>query len=194
MSAIRVLQGPILSPFLHSVYINKSLGLFRDQLLEDDRSISDDEISRFVQLINCLLYADDIILIVLPTNLHTLLARYVDHRHTLCYSWCLSKGIIVALSTYDKNFSLYGSPLPSKASLPFFFILIYLSDLVEHSTMQLWYDKTSIRGRKLRIRSLQLESIPRGSIAYSRYVSIAKWSVIKMEYDLTVSALRLSHI
>ena len=123
MSAIRVLQGPILSPFLHSVYINKSLGLFRDQLLEDDRSISDDEISRFVQLINCLLYADDIILIVLPTNLHTLLARYVDHRHTLCYSWCLSKGIIVALSTYDKKFSLYGSPLPSKASLPFFFYL-----------------------------------------------------------------------
>jgi hypothetical protein len=122
VSAIRVLQSPILSPFLHSVYINKSLGLFRDQLLEDDRPISDDEISSFAQLINCLLYADDIILIVLPTNLHTLLARYVDHSHTLCYGWCLSKGIIVALSTYDKKFSLYGSPLPSKASLPFFYL------------------------------------------------------------------------
>ncbi|EIE86863.1 hypothetical protein RO3G_11574 [Rhizopus delemar RA 99-880] len=63
-----VLQGPILSPYLYSVYINQLPAQLRPQAITTDMSPLET-----IPLVNCLLYADDVVLIAERTTMTDLL-------------------------------------------------------------------------------------------------------------------------
>ncbi|CEG74980.1 hypothetical protein RMATCC62417_10098 [Rhizopus microsporus] len=80
--AAGVLQGSILSPFLYSIYINELPRLLCPQPLTTD--ISPTELALRM---NCLLYADDVVLIAAKADMPTLLKSCEDHSYQLGYRW-----------------------------------------------------------------------------------------------------------
>ncbi|KAG1608378.1 hypothetical protein G6F46_011591 [Rhizopus delemar] len=63
-----VLQGSILSPYLYSIYINQLPAQLRSQAITTDMSPLET-----IPLLNCLLYADDVVLIAERTTMTSLL-------------------------------------------------------------------------------------------------------------------------
>lgn len=110
-----LLQGSILSPFLYSIYINQIPGLLRDSPLDPKPAI---DLVSFVSSINCLLYADDIVLISSPSRLQTLLQKCEEHSYQLGYRWSPLKCAIVAPTDDTHSYSLYNSVIPRQDSFP----------------------------------------------------------------------------
>lgn len=103
-----VLQGSIFSPFLYSIYINELPKLVRPQPLPQDISTI-----QLAPLINCLLYADDVVLIADKDNVNDLLKICEDHSYNLDYRWDPSKCAVQHPAEHPLNYYLYGDLLPT---------------------------------------------------------------------------------
>ncbi|KAG0986586.1 hypothetical protein G6F28_010218 [Rhizopus arrhizus] len=111
-----VLQGSILSPFLYSIYINQLPSLLRHQPLDESPS---QDICRLTESLNCLLYADDVVLIANPTELEVLLQKCEEHSQRLGYRWNPLKCAILAPPTDSRRYFLYDTLLPRQASFSY---------------------------------------------------------------------------
>lgn len=109
-----VLQGSILSPFLYSTYINELPKLLRPQQLPHDTSPI-----QLAPFINCLLYADDVVLITDKDRMRNLLHICEDHSYKLGYRWNPSKCVVLDPSNQSPTYYLYGDPLPVRSSFPY---------------------------------------------------------------------------
>ncbi|KAG1446993.1 hypothetical protein G6F56_009399 [Rhizopus delemar] len=118
-----VLQGSILSPFLYSIYINGLPALLRSITLPiSARSFSTNPQREFAGLwINCLLYADDVVLIAAADVMPRLLRAAEDHSRSLGYRWNPDKCIVLNCpSAYGApRPKLYGLPIPSSNTFPY---------------------------------------------------------------------------
>jgi hypothetical protein len=90
-------------------YINQLPALLRTQPIEE---VPSTDTRRFAQSINCLLYADDVVLIAAPQDLAILLQQCKDHSHRLGYRWNPLKCAILAPSSDTQAYSLYGTAIP----------------------------------------------------------------------------------
>ncbi|KAG1043179.1 hypothetical protein G6F43_011723 [Rhizopus delemar] len=108
------LQGSILSPYLYSVYINKLPAQLRPQALTYDISPLE-----MIPSLNCLLYADDVVLIAESSNMADLLQKCEIHSLQMGYKWNPSKCVILANSTDPRTYTLYDQPLPRETTFAY---------------------------------------------------------------------------
>ncbi|KAG1159173.1 hypothetical protein G6F36_014096 [Rhizopus arrhizus] len=108
-----VLQGSILSPFLYSVYINELPQILRLHPLSSDLTPTD-----LIPRLNCLLYADDVVLIATKDDMGTLLQSCENHSYQLGYRWNPSKCVILDLHNHLLA-TLYGEKIPIHSSFPY---------------------------------------------------------------------------
>ncbi|KAG1046414.1 hypothetical protein G6F43_011102 [Rhizopus delemar] len=110
-----VLQGSILSPFLYSIYINTLPVALRDvRLPVSARYYSSTPQREFGGLwINCLLYADDVVLIAAPEVMPKLLMRAEEHSRFLGYKWNPAKSSIPK----EPSFSYLGVPFSPQGKI-----------------------------------------------------------------------------
>ncbi|KAG1043810.1 hypothetical protein G6F43_011575 [Rhizopus delemar] len=118
-----VLQGSILSPFLYSIYINTLPAALRDvRLPVSARYYSSTPQREFGGLwINCLLYADDVVLIAAPEVMPKLLMRAEEHSRSLGYRWNPAKCVVLNCPSDHggRRMKLYGSPIPKEPSFSY---------------------------------------------------------------------------
>ncbi|KAG1110005.1 hypothetical protein G6F61_011080 [Rhizopus arrhizus] len=101
-----VLQGSILSPFLYSIYINSLPAVLRAVPLPISSRVFGTMPRREYSglWINCLLYADDVVIIAAPDVMPRLLRRAAQHSMELGYRWNPAKCVVVNSPT------IYGAP------------------------------------------------------------------------------------
>ncbi|KAG1494654.1 hypothetical protein G6F54_007726 [Rhizopus delemar] len=109
-----VLQGSILSPFLYSVYINELPQILRPHPISSDLTPTD-----LILRLNCLLYADDVVLIATKDDMGTLLQSCENHSYQLGYRWNPSKCVILDSSQSSSSYTLYGEKIPRHSSFPY---------------------------------------------------------------------------
>jgi hypothetical protein len=109
-----VLQGSILSPYLYSVYINQLPAQLRPQALTSSSSPLE-----MISSLNCLLYADDVVLIAERSNMIDLLRQCENHSIQMGYKWNPSKCVILDSSTDPITYVLYDQPLPRGATFAY---------------------------------------------------------------------------
>ncbi|KAF7720724.1 hypothetical protein EC973_006239, partial [Apophysomyces ossiformis] len=90
MSRTGVLQGSILSPYLYSVYINVLPQLLRTQKITHEMN----SVALAAQ-INCLLYADDVVLIAAQHKMEELWRKCEIHSLQIGYRWHLSRCVVL---------------------------------------------------------------------------------------------------
>ncbi|KAG0927454.1 hypothetical protein G6F30_012709 [Rhizopus arrhizus] len=115
-----VLQGSILSPFLYSIYINSLPALLRSVRLPiSARYYSSNPQREFDGLwLNCLLYADDVVLIGAPEVMPRLLKTAEEHSFSLGYRWNPAKCVVLnsAFSLGGPQLKLYGDGIPIQST------------------------------------------------------------------------------
>ncbi|KAG1606259.1 hypothetical protein G6F46_013135 [Rhizopus delemar] len=118
-----VLQGSILSPFLYSIYINSLPAVLRAVPLPISSRVFGTMPRREYSglWINCLLYADDVVIIAAPDVMPRLLRRAAQHSMELGYRWNPAKCVVVNSPTIygAPPLRLYGDPIPIADSFPY---------------------------------------------------------------------------
>ncbi|KAG1128454.1 hypothetical protein G6F42_005961 [Rhizopus arrhizus] len=69
--------------------------------------------------LNCLLYADDVVLIAAKADMPSLLKSCEDHSYKLGYRWNPSKCVILDPMQPSSSYTLYGEPIPKQPSFPY---------------------------------------------------------------------------
>lgn len=178
-----VLQGSILSPFLYSIYINQLASLLRQQPLDE---APPHDIPSFAKSINCLLYADDVVLIADPTELETLLQKCEEHSQRLGYRWNPLKCAVLAPSSDTRSYSLYGTLLPRQTSFSYLGIpispggLLNTNDLVQNNINKALQSMN------------QMTALGVNSKGFDRLLSVRFYTQIvrsQLEYGLAISPL-----
>ncbi|KAG1139476.1 hypothetical protein G6F38_009802 [Rhizopus arrhizus] len=109
-----VLQGSILSPYLYSVYINQLPAQIRPQAFPSSSLPLE-----MIPSLNCLLYADDVVLIAERSNLVDLLRKCENHSIQMGYKWNSSKCVILDSSTDPITYTLYDQPLSRETTFAY---------------------------------------------------------------------------
>ncbi|KAG0776452.1 hypothetical protein G6F16_012820 [Rhizopus arrhizus] len=183
-----VLQGSILSPFLYSLYINELPSLLRRQALDAALTTN---VCQFTKSINCLLYADDVVLIADSPDLEVLLQQCEAHSQRLGYRWNPSKCAILAPGSDTRSYSLYGTVLPRQTSFSYLGIPIspggYLNtnELVQNNI-----------NKALQTMN-QMSAIGVNHKGFNQLLSVRFYTQIvrsQLEYGLAISAVSSSNI
>ncbi|KAG2225960.1 hypothetical protein INT45_006656 [Circinella minor] len=154
-----VLQGSILSPFLYSLYINSLPALLRtteqpprspsrtpyttttlDHHNEDSQpSIitsqrrrgrpSTASLTQSLPSIQCLLYADDVVVISTPQKMQEILQLCEQHSYDLGYRWNPKKCVIVQPPNNENTYTLYDTQIPTQSSFIYLGIPINYCDI-----------------------------------------------------------------
>ncbi|KAG1491846.1 hypothetical protein G6F46_010138 [Rhizopus delemar] len=111
-----VLQGSILSPFLYSIYINQLPSFLRAHPLP--HKAENDPVD-FALSVNCLLYADDVVLIAFSAQLPAILQKCEEHSYQLGYRWNPVKCTILAPPEDTQSYTLYDTILPKQNSFSY---------------------------------------------------------------------------
>ncbi|KAG1127168.1 hypothetical protein G6F37_014200 [Rhizopus arrhizus] len=71
--------------------------------------------------INCLLYADDVVLIAAPEVMPKLLKKAEEHSQSLGYRWNPAKCVVLNCPSDHggRRMKLYGSPIPKESSFTY---------------------------------------------------------------------------
>ncbi|KAG1629224.1 hypothetical protein G6F44_011682 [Rhizopus delemar] len=109
-----VLQGSILSPYLYSVFINQLPAQLRPQAITIDMSPLET-----IPLLNCLLYADDVVLIAECTTMTDLLRKCEEHSLQMGYRWNPSKCVILDNQLEPISYTIYNQALPQVTSFAY---------------------------------------------------------------------------
>ncbi|KAG1151011.1 hypothetical protein G6F37_006521 [Rhizopus arrhizus] len=179
-----VLQGSILSPFLYSMYINQLPGLLRNRPLDP---APDANPVMLASSINCLLYADDVVLIASPSRLQTLLQQCEEHSYQLGYRWNPLKCAIMAPAEDTQSYSLYNTAIPRQDSFPYLGIPIRPGGYINTSDL--------IQGNinKALKTMNQMTAIGVNSAGFDRLLSARFYCQIvrpQLEYGLAISAVK----
>ncbi|KAG1444271.1 hypothetical protein G6F46_012551 [Rhizopus delemar] len=110
----RVLQGSILSPYLYSVYINQLPVYLRHQAIEDDTPSL-----YLAPLLNCLLYADDVVLIANRSTMADILRECEEHSIQMGYRWSPSKCVILDNQPQTIEYAIYDQVLPQATTFTY---------------------------------------------------------------------------
>ena len=155
-----VLQGSILSPFLYSIYTNRLPAILRQSLLLDN-SFSGDIVTDLIPSLNCLLYADNVVLIAPPEKLIDLLQQCEIHSYSLGYRWNPAKCVIVAATTDAQTYHLYGTPIPKESSFSYLGIPIKPGGLLDYPALiQQNINKASLTMNQLTAIGLNSKGLP----------------------------------
>ncbi|KAG2190904.1 hypothetical protein INT47_004828, partial [Mucor saturninus] len=103
-----VLQGSVLSPHLYSIFINS----LPQQLSEIHQSHN-------LQDINCLLFADDVVLISSPNKMQHLLDLCEEHSLLNGYRWSPTKCTVISSPTNNTTDKLYNTNLPTAETVKY---------------------------------------------------------------------------
>ncbi|CEG74667.1 hypothetical protein RMATCC62417_09838 [Rhizopus microsporus] len=126
------LQGSVLSPYLYSVYINSLSNFLRPAPLVD----TDFNDPLIVALkLNCLLYADDVVLIADADSMQSLLSKCEEHSLSLGYRWNPKKCVVVDPSPTRQKYYLYNSELPNEDYFPYPGVPIKSGGIVDKSAL-----------------------------------------------------------
>ncbi|KAG1450577.1 hypothetical protein G6F55_009620 [Rhizopus delemar] len=109
-----VLQGSILSPYLYSVYINQLPVYLHYQAIEDDTHHL-----YSAPLLNCLFYADDMVLIANRSTMVDLLRKCEEHSIQMGYRWNPSKCDILDNQPQTIEYAIYGQVLPQATTFTY---------------------------------------------------------------------------
>ncbi|KAG1493830.1 hypothetical protein G6F46_008534 [Rhizopus delemar] len=183
-----VLQGSILSPFLYSLYINELPSLLRRQALDAALTIN---VYQFTKSINCLLYADDVVLIADSPDLEVLLQQCEAHSQRLGYCWNPSKCAILAPGSDTRSYSLYGTVLPRQTS--FSYLGIPISPGGYLNTNELAQNNIN---KALQTMN-QMSAIGVNHKGFNQLISVRFYTQIvrsQLEYGLAISAVSSSNI
>ncbi|KAG1470506.1 hypothetical protein G6F56_002649 [Rhizopus delemar] len=185
-----VLQGSILSPFLYSIYINRLPSILRQPLLLDN-SFPGDIVSNLTPTINCLLYADDVLLITNPENLTALLHQCEVHSYSVDYRWNPLKCVIVALNSDAQTYQLYGTTIPKESSFSYLGIHIKLDGLLDYPAMiQHNINKTFLTMNQIAAIGLSSKGFP-PLLACHFYSQMIR---AQLDYGLAISPLTTKFI
>ncbi|CEI86205.1 hypothetical protein RMCBS344292_00649 [Rhizopus microsporus] len=102
------------SLLLYSIYINEFPRLLRPQPITTDISPAE-----LILRLNCLLYADDVVLIATKADMPILLKSCEDHSYKLRYRWNPSKCVISDPTQLSSSYTLYGETIPKQTSFPY---------------------------------------------------------------------------
>ncbi|KAG1582842.1 hypothetical protein G6F48_008896 [Rhizopus delemar] len=127
-----ILQGSVLSPYLYSVYINSLPNFLRPAPLIDT-DFNDPLI--VTPKLNCLLYADDVVLIADADSMQSLLSKCEEHSLSLGYRWNPKKHVIVDPSPTRQKYYLYNSELPNTDYFPYLGVPIKPGGIVDNSAL-----------------------------------------------------------
>ncbi|KAG1038994.1 hypothetical protein G6F43_012604 [Rhizopus delemar] len=183
-----VLQGSILSPFLYSIYINSLPSALRSIRMPLTQRVYDSMPRReFSNLwINCLLYADDVVIIAAPEVMPRLLRKAESHSRELGYRWNPAKCVIVNSPTAHgaPPLRLYGNPLPIETTFNYLGIPINIKGMI--ST-----DLLIARNAKSALAAMRGSLCPLGlrSSAFSRLTASRLYATFirpKFEYGLCI--------
>ncbi|KAG1150279.1 hypothetical protein G6F37_000107 [Rhizopus arrhizus] len=139
----------------------------------------------FASSINCLLYADDVVLITSPSRLQTLLQQCEEHSYQLGYRWNPLKCAIVAPVEDTQSYSLYNTAIPRQDSFPYLSIPIRPGGYINTSEL--------IQGNinKALKTMNQMTAIGVNSTGFDRLLSARFYYQIvrpQLEYGLVISA------
>ncbi|KAG1647047.1 hypothetical protein G6F44_000217 [Rhizopus delemar] len=108
------LQDSILSPYLYSVYINQLPAQLRPQAITTDMSPLET-----IPLLNCLLYADDVVIINERTTMTDLLRKCEEYSLQMGYRWNPSKCVILDNQLEPIPYTIYNQALPQATSFAY---------------------------------------------------------------------------
>ncbi|SAL94839.1 hypothetical protein, partial, partial [Absidia glauca] len=181
-----VLQGSILSPFLYSIYINSLPSFLRSSPLDLQQPFT---------TINCLLYADDVVLIGTAPQIQSALHQCSTHSHQLGYRWNPTKSIILSPPTQRRAainspssayFTLYRTSIPTATHFNYLGIPIKPGGQID--TLHLIRHNTAKARRSMNI----LANLGVRATGYSRLLSCRFYQQFirpQMEYGLAITII-----
>lgn len=197
--ATGVLQGSILSPFLYSIYINSLPRQLRTPITHP--FISPPPRLYNDLWLNCLLYADDVVIIGTEETMPILLSRVERHSLRLGYRWNPSKCIVLkpplpapVARRYGDSFfpatKLYGEPIPTASSFNYLGIPFNNRGNIDSEALVTRNCRSALGGMRA------LHSVGLHAAGFSRLLSARLYAVFirpKFEYGLSVSRLLQKH-
>ncbi len=173
------------SPFLYSIYINQLSARLRLPHQLNDSSTTD-VVTTFVPSLNCLLYADDVVLIASPEKLASLLHQCEVHSYSLGYRWNPLKCVIVAPTNDPQPYQLYGTAIPKESSFSYLGVPIKPGGLIDYAALiQHNINKASLTMNQLAAIGLNSKGFP--PLLACRFYSQMVRS--QLDYGLTISPL-----
>ncbi|KAG2191308.1 hypothetical protein INT47_006901 [Mucor saturninus] len=103
-----VLQGSVLSPHLYSIFINSL-----------PQQLSEIYPTHNLQDINCLLFADDVVLISSSNKMQSLLNICEEHSLLNGYRWSPTKCTVISSPTNNTTYKLYNTNLPTAPTVKY---------------------------------------------------------------------------
>ncbi|KAG0756030.1 hypothetical protein G6F24_011430 [Rhizopus arrhizus] len=156
-----------------------------------DNSFSGDIVSDLTPSINCLLYADGVVLIANPENLTSLLRKCEAHSYSLGYRWNLLKCVLVAPTSDAKTYQLYGTTIPKESSFSHLGIPIKPGGLIDYPAMiQHNMNKASLTMNQLAAIGLNSKGFP-PLLACRFYSQMVR---AQLDYGLAISPLTTKFI
>ena len=186
--ATGVLQGSILSPFLYSVYINSLPAFLRTTRLPINRAFDSVPRRLFDGLwLNCLMYADDIVLIGTADTIRLLLKKAERHSKDLGYRWNPLKSVVVNSPVQHGGLplKLYGECIPEATSFSYLGIPINSKGRLDSSLLL----KRNLQSASAAMHH-GLKPLGLSSASFSRLTAARIYACFirpKMEYGLGIS-------
>lgn len=192
-----VLQGSVLSPTLYSYYIDSLPKFVREAEIEMDPDFQHNPCTTIDgNIINSLLYADDVVIIGTWQSIPHLLAACERHSTLLGYRWNPTKCVLLSAEEKpqgQRDPTLYDVPIPSDNSFPYLGVPFKANGTLDPET--LIHTRTQKALSSMRI----LRAVGSRPSGFGRILACRMYRQFirpKMEYGLAIQTIgkRLSNV